>query len=49
MSDQRPKRDSMSLDEAAVSYMREIAAFVEVQERKVLHFKERDVPDYCCT
>jgi predicted CoA-binding protein len=39
MNDQRPRRDSMSLDEATVSSMWEIAAIVdivEVLERKGL-------------
>lgn len=36
MSDQRPKRDSMSIEEATVSNMWEIAAIVEVLERKGL-------------
>ena len=36
MSDQRPKRDSMSLEEATVSNMCEIDAIVEVLERKGL-------------
>ena len=36
MSDQRPKRDSMSLEEATVSNMWEIEAIVEVLERKGL-------------
>lgn len=34
MSDQRPKRDTMSLEEATISNMWEIAAIVEVLERK---------------
>jgi hypothetical protein len=34
MSTNRPKRDSMSLEEATVSNMWEIAALVEVLERK---------------
>ena len=34
MSDDRPKRDTMSLGEATVSNMWEIAAIVEVLERK---------------
>jgi hypothetical protein len=34
MSEQRPKRDSMSIEEATVSNMWEIAAIVEVLERK---------------
>jgi hypothetical protein len=36
MSDDRPKPDSMSLEEATVSNMWEIAAIVEVLERKEL-------------
>ena len=36
MSDTRPKRDSMSIEEATVSNMWEIAAIVEVLERKGL-------------
>jgi hypothetical protein len=36
MSDQRPKRDTMSLEEATISNMWEIAAIVEVLERKGL-------------
>ena len=36
MSDDRPKRDTMSLEEATVSNMWEIAAIVEVLERKGL-------------
>ena len=36
MSDQRPKRDTMSIEEATVSNMWEIAAIVEVLERKGL-------------
>ena len=36
MSDDRPTRDSMSLEEATVSNMWEIAAIVEVLERKGL-------------
>lgn len=32
MNDQRPKRDSMSIEEATVSNMWEIAAIVEVLE-----------------
>jgi hypothetical protein len=34
MSNDHPKRDSMSLEEATVSNMWEIAAIVEVLERK---------------
>ena len=40
MSDDRPKRDTMSLEEATVSNMWEIAAIVEVLERKGLCKKE---------
>lgn len=36
MSTDRPKRDSMSLEKTAISNMREIAAIVEVLERKNL-------------
>ena len=36
MSDQRPKREFMSIEEATVSNMWEIAAIVEVLERKGL-------------
>ena len=36
MSDDRPKCDNMSLEEATVSNMWEIAAIVEVLERKGL-------------
>ena len=36
MSDDSPKRDSMSLEEATISNMWEIAAIVEVLERKGL-------------
>ena len=36
MSTDRPKRDSMSLEEATISNMWEIAAIVEVLERKGL-------------
>lgn len=36
MSDQRPKRETMSLEEATVSNMWEIAAIVEVLERRDL-------------
>ena len=36
MRDDRPKRDSMSLEEATVSNMWEIAAIVELLERKGL-------------
>ena len=34
MSNDRPKRDSMSLEEATVTNMWEIAAIVDVLERK---------------
>ena len=34
ISNQRPKRNTMSLEEATVSNMWEIAAIVEVLERK---------------
>ena len=40
MSDDRPKRESMSIEEAAVSNMWEIAAIVEVLERKGLCSKQ---------
>ena len=40
MSDNRPKRDSMSLEEATVSNMWEIAAIVEILERKGLCTKQ---------
>jgi hypothetical protein len=36
MSNDRPKRDSMSIEEATISNMREIARLVEVLERKGL-------------
>jgi hypothetical protein len=36
MNDDRPKRNSMSVEEATVSNMWEIAAIVEVLERKGL-------------
>jgi hypothetical protein len=36
MSEQRPTRDTMSIEEATISYMWEIAAIVEVFERKSL-------------
>jgi hypothetical protein len=39
MSDQRPKRDTVSLEEAIISNMWEIAAHVEVLERKTLSLK----------
>ena len=40
MSHDRPKRDSMSIEEATVSNMWEIAAIVEVFERKGLCTKQ---------
>jgi len=40
MSDQRPKRDTMSLEEATISNMWEIAAIVEILERKGLCSKQ---------
>jgi hypothetical protein len=40
MSDDRLKRDSMSLEEATVSNMWEMAAIVEVLERKGLCTKQ---------
>lgn len=40
MSDDRPKRETMSLEEATVSNMWEIAAIVEVLERKGLCTKQ---------
>ncbi|OQW66177.1 MAG: hypothetical protein BVN29_06790 [Nitrospira sp. ST-bin5] len=40
MSNDRPKRDTMSLEEATVSNMWEIAAIVEVLERKGLCTKQ---------
>jgi hypothetical protein len=40
MNDDRPKRDTMSLEEATVSNMWEIAAIVEVLERKGLCTKQ---------
>jgi hypothetical protein len=40
MSTDRPKRESMSLEEATVSDMWEIAAIVEVPERKGLCTKQ---------
>ena len=40
MSDERPKRDSMSVEEATISNMWEIAAIVEVLERKGLCTKQ---------
>jgi len=40
MTDDRPKRDSMSLEEATISNMWEIAAIVEVLEHKGLCTKQ---------
>jgi hypothetical protein len=40
MSDERSKRETMSLEEATVSNMWEIAAIVEVLERKGLCTKQ---------
>ena len=40
MNDNRPKRESMSLEEATISNMWEIAALVEVLERKGLCTKQ---------
>ena len=40
MSEDRPKRASMSIEEATVSNMWEIAAIVEVLERKGLCTKQ---------
>ena len=40
MSDQRPKRDCMSIEEATISNMWEVAAIVEVLERKGLCAKQ---------
>ena len=40
MSDDRPKREAMSIEEATVSNMWEIAAIVEVLERKGLSTKQ---------
>ena len=40
MSDERPKRETMSIEGAAVSNMWEIAAIVEVLERKGLCSKQ---------
>ncbi|MDH4085281.1 MAG: hypothetical protein OEU99_17270 [Nitrospira sp.] len=40
MSNDRPKRDSMSLEEATISNMWEIAALVELLERKGLCTKQ---------
>jgi len=40
MTDQRPKRNTMSLEEATISNMCEMAAIVEVLERKGLCTKQ---------
>ncbi len=40
MSDDRPTRDSMSIEEATISNMWEITAIVEVLERKGLCTKQ---------
>ena len=40
MNDDHPKRDNMSLEEATISNMWEIAAIVEVLERKGLCTKQ---------
>lgn len=40
MSEQRPKRESISLEEATISNMWEIAALVEILERKGLCTKQ---------
>jgi hypothetical protein len=40
MSDDRPKRESMSIEEATISNLWEIAAIVEVLERKGLCTKQ---------
>ena len=40
MSDDRPKRESMSIEETTISNMWEIAAIVEVLERKGLCTKQ---------
>jgi hypothetical protein len=42
MSKQRPPRETMSIEEATVSNMWEVAAIVEVLERKGYCQKERD-------
>ncbi|TKB88564.1 MAG: hypothetical protein E8D41_16365 [Nitrospira sp.] len=44
MSDDRPKRESMSIEEATISNMWEIAAIVEMLERKSL-YKKQDLYD----
>ena len=43
MSTDRPNRDSMSVEEATVSNMWEIAAIVEMLERKGLFTKQESV------
>lgn len=40
MSNDRPKRDTISIEEATISHMWEIAAIVEVLERKGLCTKQ---------
>jgi hypothetical protein len=40
MSNDRPKRDTMSIDEATISNLWEIAAIVDVPERKGLCTKQ---------
>jgi hypothetical protein len=40
MSTDRPKRDAMSIEEATISNMWEVAAIVEVLERKGLCTKQ---------
>ena len=42
MTDQRPKRDTMSMEAAKISNMREIAAIVEVLERKGYNLARHD-------
>jgi len=44
MSDNRPKRDSMSIEEATTSNMWEIAAIVAVMERKGCYRRGRGKP-----
>ena len=41
MSDERPKRDSMSVEEATISNMWEMAAIVELLEQKGLCTKQK--------
>lgn len=40
MSEQRPKRDTMSIEEATISNMWEIAAIVELLEQKGFYTKQ---------